>query len=115
MNEYDFFKTTMPQTRKADFYLGCLDSSVFIDFNLNNNVQIYLKRISFDGYGCCEIEDSKMLDQRDSIKFVEEMNKESIDQKTIELLVKSLIEINSEKIWTDALEEYKLIQNKNYT
>ena len=23
----------MPLTRKADFYLGCLDSSVFIDFN----------------------------------------------------------------------------------
>lgn len=115
MNDYGFFKTTMPQTRKADFYLGCLNSSVFIDFNLNNNDQIYLQRISFDGYGCCEVENSKTLDQRGSIKFVEEMNKESIDQKIVEQLVKRLIEVNSEQIWTDALEEYKLIENKNYT
>lgn len=115
MNDYDFFKTSMPQTRKADFYLGCLDSSVFIDFCLHSNGQIYLQRISFDGYGCCEIENSKTLDQQDSIKFIEEMNKETIDQNTIELLVKSLIDLNSENIWTDALEEYKLIENKNYT
>lgn len=115
MNDYDFFKTTMPQTRKADYYLGCLDSSVFIDFNLNKDNQIYLRRISFDGYGCCEIENSKPLDYRDSIKFVEEMNKESIDQKIIEQLVKRLIEINSDQIWNDALEEYELKENKNYT
>ncbi len=105
----------MPKTRIADFYLGCLDSSVFIDFNLNSNGQIYVQRISFDGYGCCEIENSKTLDQRDSTKFVEEMNKETIDQTTIKRLVKSLIELNSENIWTDALEEYKFIENKNYT
>lgn len=115
MKNYDFFKTTMPQTRKADFYLGCLDGSVFIDFNLNKNNEIYLQRISFDGYGCCEIENSKALDYRDSIKFVEEINKETIDQKTIEQLVRRLIEINSEQIWTDALEEYELLENKNYT
>lgn len=115
MDGYDFFKTTMPQTRKADFYLGCLDSSVFIDFNLNNNNQIYLQRISFDGYGCCEVKNSETLDYRDSLKFVEEMNRETIDQKTIEQLVKRLIKINSEQIWADALEEYKLIENKNYT
>lgn len=115
MSDYDFFKTTMPQTRKADFYLGCLDSCVFIDFNLNNNDQIYLQRISFDGYGCCELENSKALDQKDSIKFVEEMTRETIDQKIIEELVKELIGLNLEQIWTDALEDYKLIENKNYT
>lgn len=25
MDNFDFFKTSMPKTRKADFYLGCLD------------------------------------------------------------------------------------------
>jgi hypothetical protein len=109
MNKFDFFKTTMPISRIADYYLGCLDSSVFIDLNLNNKGQIYLQRISFDGYGCCEIENSMTLDKRDSIIFVDEMGKELIDQITIEKLVKSLIKLNADKIWTDALEEYELL------
>ena len=50
--KFDFFGTTMPETRKADYYLGCLNSSVFIDFNKTNNNQICLVRISFDGFGC---------------------------------------------------------------
>lgn len=31
--DFDFFKTTMPDSTKADFYLGCLDGCVFLDFN----------------------------------------------------------------------------------
>jgi hypothetical protein len=38
--------------RIADYYLGCLNGSIFIDINLNENNEVYLKRISFDGYGC---------------------------------------------------------------
>lgn len=109
MKKFDFFKTIMPGSRKADYYLGCLDSSVFIDFSLNNNGQIYLHRISFDGYGCCEIENSMTLDKSDSIIFVKEIGKEVLDQFSIEKLVKSLIKLNAEKIWTDALEEYELL------
>lgn len=111
MGKFDFFKTTMPLTREADYCLGCLDSAVFIDFNLNIENQIYLQRISFDGYGCCEIENSKTLNKKDSLKFLEEMNKEIIDQSSIEKLVKCLIRLNVEKIWIDALEEYKLSED----
>ena len=49
--DFEFFKTTMPQTRKADYYLGCLDSCVFLDFNRSTDNGISLARISFDGYG----------------------------------------------------------------
>lgn len=111
MDHYGFFKTTMPETRKADFYLGCFDGSVIIDFNLNSNNQVYLQRISFDRYGFCGVKNSKTLDDCKSLKFVKEMNKEIIDQKTIEQLVKRLIMINSEQIWTDALREYEIIEN----
>ena len=31
--DFDFFKTEMPESRKADFYLDYLDGCVFIDFN----------------------------------------------------------------------------------
>lgn len=48
MKDFGFFKTEMPSSRKADFYLGCLESCVFIDFNLTGNQLITLCRISFD-------------------------------------------------------------------
>ena len=111
MTNFDFFKTTMPKTRKADFYLGCLDSSVFMDFNLAEDQRIYLKRISFDGYGCCELKKlQNKLDKEDSKKFIYLMNKEELDQKEVEVLVKRIIKISQEEIWKDALKEYKLIQ-----
>ena len=40
--DFYFFKTTMPESRKADFYLGCLDGSVFIDFNYTPDKRISL-------------------------------------------------------------------------
>jgi hypothetical protein len=108
--DFGFFKTQMPDTRKADFYLGCLDSSVFIDFNLTSDNLISLCRISFDGYGCCNITDTKnLLNFELSKKFLEEIKKDKLDQEKLTPLVKEIIKVNREHIWTDALEEYNLI------
>ena len=106
---FDFFKTEMPDTRKADFYLGCLDSSVFIDFNLTSDNLISLCRISFDGYGCCNIADSNTLNSELSKRFIEEIKKDKLEQEKLTPLVKEIIKLNQEYIWTDALEEYNLI------
>ena len=51
--ELEFFIASMPATRPTDYYLGCLESSVFMDFDNYENEHIRLIRISFDGYGCC--------------------------------------------------------------
>lgn len=108
---FNFFKTTMPETRKTKYHLGCLDSSVFIDFDCSNENQIYMVRISFDGYGCCNLEDkSECLNLKDSQEFIEEFEKENFNQVTISRLVKELININKDHIWTDALKEYGLIK-----
>ena len=81
--DFDFHKTTMPESRKADYYLCCLDSSVFIDFNSSPNNKISLIRISFDGFGCCNIDNkSKKLNLKDSQKFIEEIDKEELLEKT---------------------------------
>ena len=107
---FDFFKTIMPKTRKADFYLGCLDGSVFIDFNLTKDNLISLCRISFDGYGCCNITETKnLLNSELSKKFIEEISKDELDQKKLTPLIKEIIKINHEYIWADALEEYNLV------
>ena len=108
--EFGFFKTEMPESRKADFYLGCLDGSVFIDFNQTSDNRISLCRISFDGYGCCNITETKnLLNFELSKKFIQEIKKDEIDQEKLTPLVKEIIKINQEYIWTDALEEYNLI------
>jgi hypothetical protein len=106
-----FFKTTMPKTRKADYYLGCLDSSVFLDFNVSDENLVFLIRTSFDGYGCCDFkENSKPLSVEDSKIFIQFINHDELFQNIIRSLVKKAIEINKENIWIDALNEYELLE-----
>jgi hypothetical protein len=79
---FDFFKTTMPDSRKADLYLGCIDGSVFLDFNYTTDNRINLCRISFDGYGCCNLDnDAKSLDDQSSRVFIDEMRKDNLNQE----------------------------------
>lgn len=112
--DFDFFKTEMPDSRKADFYLGCLDGCVFIDFNLTSDRLISLRRISFDGYGCCNLTDNtNLLDFEKSKQFIEELTKDELDQENLTPLVKELIKINQERIWTDALDKYNLLDNQD--
>lgn len=111
--DFDFFKTSMPDSRKADFYLGCLDGSVFIDFNYTTDKRINLCRISFDGYGCCNLDsNSKCLDDQLSKDFIEQISKDNLDPEKVTKIVLELIRLNKENIWTDALEEYNLIDNE---
>jgi|SRR5690606_7277452 len=111
--DFDFFKTTMPESRKADFYLGCLDGSIFLDFNWTTDKRINLCGISFDGYGCCNIDNNaKCLDDQSSKDFIIEIGKDNLDQEKIKKIVLELIRLNKENIWTDALEEYNLIDKQ---
>lgn len=110
---FDFFKTEMPDSRKADYCLGWADGSVYIDFNLTSNKLISLHRISFDGYGCCDLKhDTNLLDADKSRQFIEELSKDELDQEKLTMLVIEIININKENIWTDALEEYHLIDKE---
>lgn len=103
-----FFKTIMPDSRKADFHLGCLEGSVFLDFNVTSEKRIYLIRISFDSYGCCTIENIKHLSLQSSADFIKESAKENLDQERISKIILEVIKMNSDNIWQEALEEYEL-------
>jgi hypothetical protein len=112
-HNFNFFKTAMPYSRKADIYLGCLEGAVFIDFNFTIDKQIVLNRISFDGYGCCDLHDNtKPLSHKASKAFIEEIGEENINQEKITNLVLELIWLNKDNIWLDALEEYNLIDKQ---
>jgi hypothetical protein len=111
--KFEFFVTKMPGTRPADFYLGCMDGSVYLDFDLTEDECICLRRISFDGYGCCNLyEDNNHLDKQQSEVFIAELAKEVLDQSVLTPIILQLIGMNIKNIWRDALEEYMFITGK---
>jgi len=75
--DFHFFKTKMPASRKAEYYLGCLEGAVFIDFNQAREGLISMCRITFDGYGCYEIPtQAGYLNAEMSKTFIEEFTNE---------------------------------------
>lgn len=103
----------MPPSRPAAYYLGCLDSSVFIDFNLKKDQSVYLRRISFDGYGCCNLPpEVAPMSKGDSTLFMEAMKQKELDQDLITPLVLRTLTINKNLIWEDALKKYELLTEK---
>jgi hypothetical protein len=38
--DFGFFKTKMPETRKADFYLGCLDGYFSVRCSAANSIHV---------------------------------------------------------------------------
>jgi hypothetical protein len=106
---FGFFKTTMPESRPADYYLGCLDGSVFIDFNNSTHNQICLVRISFDGHGCCELGDKAIpMNPSDSETFRKLIQDNISDESSLSTIIKKTLADNRKFIWEDALDEYGL-------
>ena len=94
----------------ADFMLGCFDGSVFIDFSVTDERTIKLLRISFDGYGCCEIgSKAEPLCLDDSTLFLATVKSKEIEQTALEIPVKKSIALNINYLWKDALEAYGFI------
>ncbi len=109
MTDQLFFKTNMPASRQADYYLGYLNGCVFIDFNNIDNESICLKRISFNGYGCYELGDQAIsMNIDDSRKFKTIYEDNLADQVTLMTIVKKAITLNKQDISADALKEYGL-------
>ncbi len=47
------------KTRACNYCFSLQGGNVFADFNIDNNQCLYLVRISFDGYGCCDVSATK--------------------------------------------------------
>ena len=105
----DFFITAMPDTRPADYYFGYLEGSVFMDFENYEGDYIRLIRMSFDGYGCCDMGDQAIpMDKQDSRTFKDTVKAGIPDQSQLTVIVKKTILDNRKLLWEDALKEYGL-------
>lgn len=108
-NDPLFAITTMPPTRLADYYLCYLGGCVFIDFNKNQAKQIQLIRISFDGYGCCNVTDATPMEPEDAKAFKAMMKTQILDQSLLIIIIKKTIAANKALLWEDALARYGLL------
>lgn len=108
--EFGFFITQMPDSRPANIYLGCLGSSVYIDFDFKNNGCLCLKRISFDGYGCCDLgKEAIPLSLERTTRFMDLYKSSAVNAADfIDIVVGTVVD-NKELIWQDALKEYRFI------
>ena len=106
----NLFRASMPPSRRADFQFGFFEGSIFIDFNLNEDDIIYLKKISFDGYGCDTLEDNLVvLNSEDSIEFVKACRRQYLNEEVLAPLIRKTIIENQQHLWRDALQRYHLL------
>jgi hypothetical protein len=101
----------MPGSRKADYYLGCNDGSVFIDFSKRPNGRIKLVRISFDGHGCYGVsEEVSEMTAADSALFIHMLKEKKVNQNEMNRILYNYFNDNRRLMQYDAMVEYGLYE-----
>lgn len=96
------------ESRPCRFCLSLQEDSVFADFDVDEEGHAFLRRISFDGYGCCSGEFKKMaLD--DSRLLIDLVERGAVQDPQIEIVLRTYFEENADVIWEDALASHELL------
>lgn len=96
------------ESRPCRFCLSLQDDSVFSDFDVDDEGHAFLRRISFDGYGCCSGEFKKM-DLDDSRVLIGSVERGAVQDPKIEVVLRTYFEENADVIWKDALASHELL------
>jgi hypothetical protein len=97
-------------SRPCDFCFGLQDDSVFMDLNLDQDNRFYLVRISFDGFGCCHIYDTKRkLDLVRSNELIRRIKSDDFNHPSVSKIISFYLNENKDVLWEDALVEHQLI------
>jgi hypothetical protein len=105
----DFSITSMPESRPADYYLRWFGGSIFLDFDDYRYGQIRLKRISFDGFGRCDLSGRAIpMSRENSRAFKHIVSNKVSDQPMLARIIRKTIDDNRNLIWEDALRFYHL-------
>jgi hypothetical protein len=100
---------TMP-TRPCSFCLSFQGGSVFADFDTDDANIISLRRISFDGYGCCEVGESiTRMSSGDSRLLLDAIARGELGTVQVEETLRKYFRENKDVIWSDALAEHDLL------
>lgn len=81
---------------------------MFADFDVDEEGRVYLQRISFDGYGCCNGGFAKM-GADDSRLLIESVDRGTVSTSEVETLLRTYFAANANVIWRDALASHGLL------
>ena len=97
-------------TRLCSFCLCLQGGSVFADFDTDDADIISLRRISFDGYGCCEVGESiTKMSSGDSRLLLDAIALGQLESVEVEEVLRRFFRENKDVIWSDALAEQDLL------
>lgn len=99
-------------SRPCRFCLALQNDSVFADFDLDAEVQVYLVRISFDGYGCCTPDwrnGPTRIGISDSNKLLEYVDSGAHEVDITDIL-SNYFKNCGDALWIDALHDHQLIK-----
>jgi hypothetical protein len=83
---------------------------VFADFDTDDADTISLRRISFDGYGCCEIGKSiTKMSSDDSRLLLDAIARGELESTEVEEVLRRYFREIKDMIWSDALAEHDLL------
>lgn len=100
---------TMP-TRPCTFCLSLQGGSVFADFDTDNGNIVFLRRISFDGHGCCEVAQSiTRMSSGDSRLVLDAIARGEFESEPFQETLRRYFRANQDVIWSDALAEHDLL------
>jgi len=97
-------------TRPCSFCLSLQGGSVFADFDTDDTDNISLRRISFDGYGCCKVGESiTRMSSGDSSLLLNAIARGELGSAQVEETLRRYFRANKDVIWSDALAEHGLL------
>lgn len=97
-------------TRPCSFCLSLQGGSVFADFDTDEAGFISLRRISFDGFGCCRIEAPiTKMSSEDSRFLLDSISRGEVGSAQVGDTLRKYFSANTDLIWVDALAEHSLL------
>jgi hypothetical protein len=100
----------MMPTRPCSFCLCLQGGSVFADFNTDDSGIVSLRRISFDGFGCCEPKESTTkMNAEASRSLLNSIASGDFEALQVEDILRKYFRENADVIWSDALTEHELL------
>jgi hypothetical protein len=96
-------------TRPCSFCLCLQGGSVFADFDTDDTNIVSLRRISFDGYGCCEVESITRMSSSDSRFLLDAIARDEFQSDQVGEALRRYFREQKDVIWSDALAEHDLL------
>ena len=97
-------------TRPCSFCLCLQGGSVFADFDTDDAELVSLRRISFDGFGCCEPRESTTkMNAEASRLLLRATASGGLETLQVEEILRKYFRENTDVIWSDALLEHELL------